>query len=374
MIRWLQAIALMSAVGTSVANAASLQLLEAWQNETPLPSSTGQITTDAECAHIVTYNLSIAPDFGYTVDLHAETFSDPESGIKIKQSCVPAEPFYEIPLHPFAGRAPPISPVACPAVDGGTDIWFIYGQSGADNSSRGRYTAAGSTYAYAGNGQCYPLSDPIVGTTGSDAGPWTRLADKFVGQMGLNGIPVKSIVVINRAVGSSSIEQWAAGGDLNDHLASSLQDAISHGFTPTRIFQHQGEVNAREVAWVDFNAVSSSYQKAFASVLRTIRNLGIVAPIYVATATICNYRDANNPSPRGALWRGPDEYVWKEIGRLAIRDAQRSVVTGVNIKAGANTDLIDWRKRAAGDGCHLGEAGLAEHAQLWYDALTAPLR
>ncbi len=366
MIRSLRLIALASAVGTGVASAASLQLVEAWQNGTPLPSSTGQFTTEAECAEIVAFNLLIAPYYGYAINWEAGTFTDPVSHITIRQSCVQAEPVYDDPRHPFSEPAP--FPVQCPPVGAGTDIWFIYGQSNGGNFGRGRYAAGGATYAYAGNGQCYPLRDPIVGGQGTGAAPWTRLADLMVGRIGPGGVPIERVIVINRATGGSLIERWAGGGDLNGYLSWSLRDAIANGFTPTRIFQHQGESNAAPTAWADLPSRSSAYQAAFASVLVTIRGLGLTAPVYVAQATICNARDANNPSPHDVLWRGPDEYIWKEIGRLAIRDAQQSVVTGVNIKAGPNTDLIDWRKRA--DGCHFNEGGLVEHAQRWYDVLV----
>jgi hypothetical protein len=344
--------------------AASLQFVEAWRNGVSLPSSTGQITSDQECAEIVAHNFNTAPSFGYAVDLDAGTFRDDASAIAIKQSCVPAEPFYTNPAHPFSGEIPRLAPRPCPPVGPGTEVWFIYGQSNAGNFGQGRYTARAHAYAYAGNGECYQLGDPVAGAEGSDAGPWARLADLMEGQTALDGVPIDRIIAINRAVGGSRLEDWAPGGSSNDRLVSSIRDAIAHGFSPTRIFQHQGEANAGP------DVTEAGYRSAFAATSKSIRQAGSRAPIWVAIASICNYRTMEYPSLPDVLWREPDFYITKESNRATVRSAQSSLANGVDVRAGPNTDLIDWRKRASGDGCHFGEAGLIEHAQRWFDALT----
>src|SRR5262245_22752062 len=92
-------LASMMLVAATGANAAALQLREAWHNGASLPSSSGQITTEAECKEIVAHNLSIAPTFGYAVNVQAGTFTDRASGITIRQSCVPAEPWSDNPMR-----------------------------------------------------------------------------------------------------------------------------------------------------------------------------------------------------------------------------------------------------------------------------------
>ena len=78
-----------------------------------------------------------------------------------------------------------------------------------------------------------------------------------------------------------------------------------------------------------------------------LRRYGVVAPLYVAQATLC---DAS----------GPVE---------SIRVAQRSVIDPARgILAGPDTDAIGAEDRF--DGCHMAETGLIKHANLWVDALV----
>ena len=351
----------------------ALQTVTAWQGGTMLPSSSGQVTSLSECNAIIAANLSAAPSLGYTVNSSQGTFTDPESNITIKQGCVDAEPFYEAaPKHPFSGPAPVATPIPW-SIGVCTEVILTIGQSNGSNSGRGRYTAGPYTWGYGGNGVFYPASDPMPGTDGTDASPWPRLADLLMGRTHISSncqAGINRVIIAARSVGGSCISQWAPGGSLNSYLVSSIQDMLSHGLVPTRILWHQGECDAGTIPWASYSATSSAYQIAISNMLSSIRQLGITAPIYVAIATICNLRTSDNPSPHDVLWRDPSFYVQKEIARLAIRNAQSAVVTGENIRAGANTDTIDWRMRAAGDGCHGDERFLFEHARRWTTALT----
>jgi hypothetical protein len=319
----------------------------------------------AECQNVVSANLGLAPGLGYTVSSGA--FTDPVTNITIKQGCAPAD-IYTIPPHPMTGVAPTLQPVSA-SVGVCSEIILAIGQSNGGNFGSGRYTASGLTYAYAGSGVFYQASDPMAGGEGSDASPWPRLASLLLGKPHINNPPCTTVTnrvfIANRAKGGTFVADWAPGGSQSTYLIAQVQDMLANGLTPTRIIWVQGEADAG-------NTTSSAYQASFLAMETSIRNLGVTAPIYIATATVCNFRDAANPSPPAVVWRTPDWYVAKEQARIDIRAAQAALVNGTTRKAGANIDTIDWRLRSLGDGCHGGDGFLWEHARRTVDALTAP--
>jgi hypothetical protein len=343
-----------------------IQTVDAWQNGSALPSTTGQATTYRTCQEIIQHNLSIAAEYGYSVDNQAGTFTDPKTNITIRQGCTPAAPFYiPFPVDPPGGSLPSLVTVPCPSQGVGTDVWYIIGQSNASNWGDGRYTSGQGTYMYGGDGQCYQASDPIAGTDGTGAGPWARLADLMVGQKTSNGDTITAVVIIDRAVGASSIKDWLPGRGLNSRMISSLKDAKLHGFVPTRIVWVQGEADALATT------STSEYVEDFISMLGSIRALGTKAPVWVAQATMCNLRTASNPNDPDVLWRTPDYYVDREVGRQNVRAAQQ-IIGGwnENLHKGANLDSIDIALRR--DGCHMGSYALDQEAQLWMQAFIHP--
>ncbi len=344
-----------------------IQTVHAWQDGTPLPPSTGQATTYRTCEDIIQRNLALAPHYGYGVDKAAGTFSDPQTKIAIQQGCTPAAPFYiPFPVNPPGGSPPSLTALPCPSQGSGTDVWYIIGQSNASNWGDGRYTAGPGAYMY-GDGRCYQASDPIVGADGTGAGPWARLADLMIGQKTMSGDPITSVIIINRAVGGTLIKDWLPGRGLNSHVASSLQDAKLHGFTPTRIVWVQGEGDAG----TDNTASTSAYVDNFFAMFGTIRSLEITAPVWVAQTTMCNLRTARDPNNVDVLWRKPDFYISKEQGRQNVRAAQKIIGNwNENFHEGANLDAIDFALRR--DGCHMGSYGLDQEAQLWMRAFTNP--
>jgi hypothetical protein len=338
----------------------AIQMVTATLDGVSLPPSTGQVTDFANCRRIVANNLASAPALGYVVQ--SGNFTDPATHITITQDCLSASNLYDpAPIHPFDSSAPDLVSVPCPAVGPGTDVWFIFGQSNAGNFGDGRHKANKHGYAYAGNGICFQLNDPIAGGQGTDAGPWARLADKTMGGTGLDRMPIANIIVIERAIGGSSVKAWMPGGSQNPYLIAQLQDAIVHGLTPTRLFWIQGEA---DVGFLD----GSTWAADFNAMLSSVRLLGAAAPIYVATATICNERGSENYPATEVLNRPADWYIWSEAGRIQIRKAQAAVVNGADVRRGPNLDLIDISRRR--DGCHFGPRGLDDHAEAWFQILT----
>jgi hypothetical protein len=354
----------MTWTGTPAIGQTAFQYVNAWTGDgKPLPDTMGQATDFRTCTEVKTRNLDLAPSFGFTVDRDAGTFTDPKSGITIKQSCITNPALVATPVHPFGGAIPKLIAVPCPTKGIGADVWFIFGQSIAGNYSEGRYTAGPNTFAYAGGGPCYPLSDPVAGGDGADAGPWTRLADLMMNQIGLDSSRINRIVVIERAIGNSSITDWIPGGAYNGNLVAQIKDAMANGLTPTRFVFSQGEQDTGG------DMTTQQWANNFNAILTSIRSIGAAAPVYVSQETICNYRTSDNPSPAEVVSRTPDYYVTFELGRIAIRAGQTAVVNGTSVRAGPNLDQIGAQMRA--DGCHMGYAGLAMEANLWMNALTA---
>jgi carbohydrate esterase-like sialic acid-specific acetylesterase len=120
---------------------------------------------------------------------------------------------------------------------------------------------------------------------------------------------------------------------------AALQQA---GFEPTYVLWHQGEADAL------YGTSTDHYAVAFRALAKSIRDLDIRAPIYVATAS---------------YFAVPEGY---DASQSVIRRAQQSLISSEDvILPGPDTDLI----RDRFDGCHMGSTGLREHAQMWQTSL-----
>src|SRR5208282_5132090 len=74
-------------------NISVLQTVAASIKGAVLPSSTGQIVPRALADEVIATNRKLAPSFGYRLE-HDGSFTDPVSGITIRQGYVPAAPDY----------------------------------------------------------------------------------------------------------------------------------------------------------------------------------------------------------------------------------------------------------------------------------------
>ncbi|MGY9002980.1 MAG: sialate O-acetylesterase [Rhodospirillales bacterium] len=102
---------------------------------------------------------------------------------------------------------------------------------------------------------------------------------------------------------------------------------------------HQGESDARA------KTEPKRYKRDFARMLREIQKLGVGAPVFVATATVCQ-----NP------------------GSLGIHRAQQELTRELPaVFCGPNSDLIGREMRY--DSCHFTAAGQIVHATMWLDAI-----
>ncbi len=93
--------------GTPAIGQTVFQYVNAWMGDgMPLPDTMGQATDIRTCTEVKSRNLDLAPSFGFKVDRDAGTFTDPASGITIKQSCITNPALVATPVHPFAGAGP----------------------------------------------------------------------------------------------------------------------------------------------------------------------------------------------------------------------------------------------------------------------------
>jgi hypothetical protein len=339
-----------------------LQTVTASISGVALPSSTGQIIPLRLAEEVIATNQNLAPKFGYRVEQDG-SFIDPASGVSIRQGYVPAAPNYVIPPHQALEEARP-QPIEPDAFDEDTLKLFVWGQSLASNHGYGRYAArnADRTCVYS-SGNFYPCSDPIVGAEGDRGSVWSRVADSILGRT-INHSPVSQVVIGCCAQGSTSINDWIPGGSEAPRLIRCLSDYIAAVGQPTHLAYSQGES--------DVNILSTEqWLDRWRAMHAGIRNLGCVSKIWTSIETICNVRTAADPFDEDVIRRLPNSYVQIEIGRQNIRAAQRIAgILGPDTRPGPNLDLIDWRLRACGDGCHFGERGLSAAAGAWATALT----
>lgn len=339
-----------------------LQTVTASIKGAALPSSTGQIVPQALADEVIVTNRKLAPSLGYRLD-HDGSFTDPVSGITIRQGYIPAAPDYIIPTFPTLEGARPQTIKAGPW-DQGTLKLFIWGQSLAANAGYGRYTARNTdkTFVYS-HSSYYPCIDPIVGADGGGGSVWSRLADSILGRS-VNDTRITQVVIGCCAQASTSINDWSPGGSSASILNRSLSDYITNVGQPTHLAYSQGEQDVGILSteqWID----------RWQAMLAGVRDLGCKSKIWTSIETICNIRTADDPFDDSVIRRPPDYYVRTEIGRQSIRAGQRMVGTlGPDTRPGPNLDLIDWHLRASGDGCHFGERGLKMAARVWTSALT----
>jgi hypothetical protein len=166
-----------------------------------LPSSTGQIIPRGLAEEVIAANRKLAPSFGYRLE-HDGSFTDPVSGITIRQGYVPAAPDYIIPPSP-GPEGPRPQTIKPRSWDNGTLKLFVWGQSAAANTGYGLYAArnADKTCVYS-DGNYYPCVDPIVGAEGNRGSVWSRLADSILGRP-INNSSVSQVVIGCCAQGST---------------------------------------------------------------------------------------------------------------------------------------------------------------------------
>lgn len=241
----------------------------------------------------------------------------------------------------FEGACPGKQEVACPVQTAQTGVLLAIGQSNAANSGAQRMvTQYPDRVVNYFDGKCFVASSPLLGSGGPEGEFITPLADDLVA----NGT-YKSVIIMAAAIPETDISRWKAGGDLNGMMLQTIA-ALQGRYKITDIIWHQGEGDR-------FLGTSSQvYVASFNSMLQSIRDAGVAAPIFIAVASYCG---------TSAPWI-PDNPVTQ--AQKSLVDPKRKVYLG------ANTDLLlDVRDRRPQDNCHFSESGQRKTAATFAAAI-----
>ena len=228
--------------------------------------------------------------------------------------------------------------ISCPPQDATTAVLLVLGQSNAANYQGQRHQSADDRVVNFSDGHCYIASSPLLGADGDYGESWTLLGTKLI-RSGL----YTEVILIPAAVGGSSIQQWAAGGDLNQMLVAVIRAAKSH-FTMTGVLWHQG---ATDFA---LRTPEEIYRWGLKSLIDTVRAEGVTAPFYISRSSLQLSADwlENNPISR----------------------AQAALVDDETIFAGPNTDH-DIYEIDRFDGLHFSASGQEKFTDTWLQLLRA---
>lgn len=228
-------------------------------------------------------------------------------------------------------RAPRAS--ATPAKPERVMVALVFGQSNAANYGQTRWLA-GPRVAVLSGGRFLRAADPLPGANGTGGSVWTRMADKLIAAGEFD-----RVILVPAAVGGTEIGEWTP--DVNKYfplIEKAIYETHATGLRFTHLLWHQGESDAY------LRIDPTSYRVRFMSIISRIRELGVVAPVFVAVATRCGENGEN----------------------ADIRWVQRDMVNhDLRIWQGPDTDTLGPEYRH--DGCHFSTRGLDEHAALWVE-------
>jgi hypothetical protein len=217
-------------------------------------------------------------------------------------------------------------------------VALAFGQSNSGNHGETLFKPRKGVYNFF-KGRCYVAEDPLLGPTGDRGSVWTRLGDLLT----THGLYDK-VVFIPIGVGSTTIDQWTAGGYLHSRIADAIRDSNAAGLKITHIFWVQGGSEKRSSG---DNRNKMNYKNNFLKMLRSMRAMGVDAPAYVAVST----------------YNGVD-------GNRDIQEAQRELADPHNnIFRGPDDDLLYKNRSNEWEQVHLSGRGLAKCAAAWLEAI-----
>jgi hypothetical protein len=226
--------------------------------------------------------------------------------------------------------------VPCPLQAAGTAVILAIGQSNVANHAAERITTRhpGAAINYFG-GKCHAAASPLLGAT-QDGGEFlTLLADDLI-DSGL----YRNVVIVSSGIGGTAISRWRRHGYLNEMLLKTFK-TLPPGYKVTEVIWHQGESDFMEAT------STSDYVASFESLVDTLVENGVDAPIYISVSTRCGTPwTADNPTAA----------------------AQRAVVDNKRILLGADTDTL-LLPEDRHDGCHYSETGQKKTAASYAEAI-----
>lgn len=239
------------------------------------------------------------------------------------------------------------TPVDCPRQTPRTLVLLVLGQSNAANHAGSRYRSDhGDQVVNFFEGRCYAAVSPLLGATDTKGEYWTALGNLMIASGQFD-----DVVIAPLAIDGSAVARWAQGGDLNELLIETLAFLDGAGYRPTEVLWHQGERD-----YVD-GTIEDAYRDRFLSMVDTLREHNVDAPVYVSIASKCL-----EPSNGGFKTHHADNPVVR--AQRALPEGGRGILQGVDTDA-----LLDPLDRH--DDCHIGGTGAAKVAAAWANRLLA---
>jgi hypothetical protein len=227
--------------------------------------------------------------------------------------------------------------VKCPAPGPDTAVVLAIGQSNIANQAENRITSHYSKEVVNFfEGKCYHAESPLLGATAEEGEFLTLLGDRLV-----DDGAYRNVVIITSAVGASEIARWRKGGALNGVMLHALTGLLP-GYRVTQVLWVQGEADYA------IGTAPVVYTEAFHSLLDTLSDAGVTAPLFLAIATRCVSK-------------------WKPDNPIAL--AQRALVDNRRVFLGADTDALVGTAERRPDGCHFGGRGQVKTADAFVAAI-----
>ncbi|WP_411196132.1 sialate O-acetylesterase [Rhizobium sp.] len=237
------------------------------------------------------------------------------------------------------------TPVTCPAQTDRTAVLLILGQSNAANDGGQRHRSNyGARVVNAFDKQCFIAASPLLGSTDTKGEYWTLLGNNLIAS-GQND----SVILAPLAYSGSEVARWAKGGDLNPVLVDTVKQLQDSGYRISNVLWVQGEAD------LVMGTTAEAYQDHFMSMVDTLRQHGVEAPVYISIASKCL-----EPSNGGFKEHIPDNAVVR--AQLALSKSGHAIREGVNSDA-----LLDGDDRY--DDCHIGGSGAEKLSRAWLNLL-----
>ncbi|WP_458385454.1 sialate O-acetylesterase [Rhizobium pisi] len=240
--------------------------------------------------------------------------------------------------------------VTCPVQTDRTAVLLILGQSNAANDGGQRHRSNyGARVVNAFGKRCFIAASPLLGSTDTKGEYWTLLANNLIAS-GQND----SVILAPLAYSGSEVARWAKGGDLNPVLVDTVKQLQNSGYRITSVLWVQGEKD------LVLGTTAQAYQEHFMSMVDTLRQHGVEAPIYISIASKCL-----EPSNGGFKEHIPDNPIVR--AQLALSKSGHGIREGVNSDA-----LLDGEDRY--DDCHIGGTGAEKMSRAWLNLLRSDHR
>ncbi|WP_163883064.1 sialate O-acetylesterase [Rhizobium laguerreae] len=237
--------------------------------------------------------------------------------------------------------------VTCPAQTDRTAVLLILGQSNAANYGGQRHRSNyGARVVNAFDKRCFIAASPLLGSTNTRGEYWTLLANNLIAS-GQND----NVILAPLAYSGSEVARWAADGDFNPVLVDTVKQLQDSGYRITNVLWVQGEAD------LVIGTTAEAYQERFMSMVNTLRQHGVEAPVYISIASKCL-----EPSNGGFKEHIPDNAVVR--AQLALSKSGHGIREGVNSDA-----LLDGDDRY--DDCHFGSTGGEKASQAWLNLLRS---